>query len=156
MSVQLHEDDAADQLAVAAPPGQPPRFFKLPDFWTASPAAWLGVAEAQFLLRGTTSQRDRFALFAPSCQRCPPAGWPTSSPPLVTTVITTSGLLSCCLTSSPLTRRPRSSSPWSHWGTAAPLTFSPRGWSTSTLVRSSPVSLPCCSYAASLLQSTCS
>lgn len=61
--MNLHEDDAAAQVAAAAA-GQPPRFFKLPDFWTASPAAWFGVAEAQFLLRGTASQRDRFALVA--------------------------------------------------------------------------------------------
>ena len=38
------------------------RFYKLPDFWSASPAAWFGVVEAQFLLRGTEAQRDRFAL----------------------------------------------------------------------------------------------
>ena len=59
--MSVHEDDAAAQLAVAAPPGQAPRFFKLPDFWTASPVTWFGVAEVQFLLRGTASQRDRFA-----------------------------------------------------------------------------------------------
>ena len=59
--MSVHKDDAAAQLAVAA---QPPCFFKLPDFWTAIPAAWFGVAEAQFLLRGTMSQQDRFALVA--------------------------------------------------------------------------------------------
>ena len=59
-------DVQEDNVAAAGnqPAGQPPRFFKLPDFWTASPAAWFGVAEAQFLLRGTASQRDRFALVA--------------------------------------------------------------------------------------------
>lgn len=49
---------AAAPAAVAAPS----RFFKLPDFWTASPAAWFGVAEAQFLLRNITAQRDKFSL----------------------------------------------------------------------------------------------
>ena len=44
--MSVHKDDAADQPAIAAPPGQPPRFFKLPDFWTASPNAWFGVEEA--------------------------------------------------------------------------------------------------------------
>ena len=56
------EENAAD-LAGNPPAAQPPtRIFKLPDFWTASPAAWFGVAEAQFLLRGTTQQPERFAL----------------------------------------------------------------------------------------------
>ena len=61
--MSIHKDEAAAHLAAAMPTG-PPRFFKLPNFWIASPAAWFGVAEAQFLLRGTTSQRDRFALVA--------------------------------------------------------------------------------------------
>ena len=50
----------ADEDAVIA--NHPPRFYKLPDFWSASPAAWFGVIEAQFQLRGTTAQRDKFAL----------------------------------------------------------------------------------------------
>ena len=37
-------------------------FYKLPDFWSTSPAAWFGVVKAQFLPRGTEAQRDRFAL----------------------------------------------------------------------------------------------
>ena len=37
-------------------------FFKLPDFWASSPAAWFGVAESQFGLREVRGQRDRFAL----------------------------------------------------------------------------------------------
>ena len=49
----------ADQEAA---PAANQRFYKLPDFWSASPAAWFGVVEAQFLLRGTEAQRDRFAL----------------------------------------------------------------------------------------------
>ncbi len=61
--MDVQEDNAA-AAAGNQPAGQPPRFFKLSDFWTASPAAWFGVAEAQFLLRGTASQRDRFALVA--------------------------------------------------------------------------------------------
>ena len=44
----------------AAPPGS--RYFKLLDFWTASPAVWFGIAEAQFLLRIINSQQERFAL----------------------------------------------------------------------------------------------
>ena len=60
--MSVHEDDAADQLAVSSPPGQHPRFFKLPNFWTASLFNWFGVREAQFLLHGTTSQRDSFVL----------------------------------------------------------------------------------------------
>ena len=38
------------------------RFFKLPGFWTASPAAWFGVAEAQFLLRNIANQPERLTL----------------------------------------------------------------------------------------------
>ena len=60
--MSLHEEDTAAQQAVAA--GQAPCFFKLPHFWTASPATWFGVAEAQFLLRGTATQRECFALVA--------------------------------------------------------------------------------------------
>ena len=56
--------DIEENNVAAAQAGNPPRFFKLPDFWTASPAAWFGVAEAQFLLRGTATQRERFALLA--------------------------------------------------------------------------------------------
>ena len=58
------EENATD-LASNPPAAQPPtRFFKLPDFWTASTAAWFGVAEAQFLLCGTTTQRECLALIA--------------------------------------------------------------------------------------------
>ena len=32
--------------------------------WTASPAAWFRIAEAQFLLRNINSQQERFALVA--------------------------------------------------------------------------------------------
>ena len=38
------------------------RYYKLPDSWSASPAAWFGIVEAQFLIRGTETQRDKFAL----------------------------------------------------------------------------------------------
>ena len=57
-------DNDQQQAAAAAPPAanQHARFFKLPDFWVSSPAAWFGVAESQFILRDVTSQRDRFAL----------------------------------------------------------------------------------------------
>ena len=58
-------EEHASDLAGNPPAAQPPtRFFKLPDFWTVSPAAWFGVAEAQFLLCGTTTQRERFTLVA--------------------------------------------------------------------------------------------
>ena len=50
----------ADQDAAIA--NHPPRFYKLPDFWSASPAAWFGVVEAQFLLWGTDAQHEKFAL----------------------------------------------------------------------------------------------
>ena len=81
--MSIHEDEATDHLAVTAPTG-PSRFFKLPVFWTASPAAWFGVTEAQFLLRGTMTQQDRFDLIAAVL----PKGGPH---PMATT---TSGLLS--------------------------------------------------------------
>ena len=62
-----------EQLQQAPPP--PPEnnvqqdntrshFFKLPDFWPASPLTWFGIIEAQFDLRGVTSQRERFSLVA--------------------------------------------------------------------------------------------
>ena len=50
----------ADQDAAIA--NHPPRFYKLPDFWSASPAAWFGVIEAQFQLCGTDAQHDKFTL----------------------------------------------------------------------------------------------
>ena len=46
----------------SAPTGS--RYFKLSDLWTASTAAWFGIAEAQFLLRNINSQQERFALVA--------------------------------------------------------------------------------------------
>ena len=55
---------AAAAGAAGAAVEAPTRFFKLPDFWTGSPAAWFGVAEAQFALRGIVTQRDRFSLVA--------------------------------------------------------------------------------------------
>jgi len=55
---------ADEHVAAAGNAEQQPaaRFFKLPDFWVSSPAAWFGVAESQFGLRDVRSQRDRFAL----------------------------------------------------------------------------------------------
>jgi hypothetical protein len=35
---------------------------KLNDFWVDSPAAWFGMAEAQFHLRGITGELDRFCI----------------------------------------------------------------------------------------------
>jgi len=52
---------AADVTAAA---GQQAKFFKLPDFWPASPAAWFGVVESQFTLRSVEREADRFALVA--------------------------------------------------------------------------------------------
>ena len=70
--MSIKEGEAADQLAATAPTGSP-GFFKLPDFWTASPAARFGVVEAKFLLRGTTSQQDCFALVAAALPGSSPA-----------------------------------------------------------------------------------
>jgi len=49
------DDNAAAPAAGAAGP---------PDFWPSTSAAWFGVAESQFALRGVTSQHDRFGLVA--------------------------------------------------------------------------------------------
>ena len=54
----MEENNAAANAAA------PTRFFKLPDFWTGSPAAWFGIVEAQFEMREITSQRDKFALIS--------------------------------------------------------------------------------------------
>ena len=67
------------------------RFYKLPDFWSASPAAWFGVIEAQFQLRGTDAQRDKFALVTavlPEASTRRVSVSPTSSPLLQTRVTT--------------------------------------------------------------------
>jgi len=40
------------------------RYFKLPDFWAASPVAWFGVIESQFRLRDITAEQDKFSLVA--------------------------------------------------------------------------------------------
>ena len=58
------EENAADLAGNPAAAQPPPRFFKLPDFWTASPAAWFGVAEAQFLLHGTATHQEHFDIVA--------------------------------------------------------------------------------------------
>ena len=39
-------------------------FFKLPDFWPATPLAWFGIVESQFRIRGVTSEEDKFTLVA--------------------------------------------------------------------------------------------
>ena len=49
------EGELLPQQPAVTPAGL--RFFKLPGFWTASPAAWFGKAEAQFLLRNIAIQR---------------------------------------------------------------------------------------------------
>ena len=40
------------------------RYFKLGDFWPASPHAWFGIIESQFTLRNITSQQEKFGLVA--------------------------------------------------------------------------------------------
>jgi len=55
---------AGEAAAGEAAAGGAGKYFKLPDFWPSSIAAWFGVAEAQFDLRGVTSQRARFGLVA--------------------------------------------------------------------------------------------
>jgi len=59
-------EPAAVDAGVAA--GQPStaqaKFFKLPDFWPASPAAWFGVVDSQFRLRAVEREADKFALVA--------------------------------------------------------------------------------------------
>ena len=44
VKMSVHKDDTADQLAQGNLLAS-----SLPDFWTASPAAWFGVTEAKFL-----------------------------------------------------------------------------------------------------------
>ena len=39
-------------------------FFKLADFWAASPVAWFGGVESQFRLRGVEAEEDKFSLVA--------------------------------------------------------------------------------------------
>jgi len=58
----MTEPAANDAAATAA--GQQAKFFKLPDFWPASPAAWFGVVESQFRLRNVEQETDRFSLVA--------------------------------------------------------------------------------------------
>ena len=55
-------DSPEDPAAVADPPGVHTKFFKLPDFWANSPAAWFSIAESHFRLRGVITQIDRFSL----------------------------------------------------------------------------------------------
>ena len=55
-------DPPEDSIAAAESPAGPIKFFKLPDFWASSPAAWFGIVESHFRMRGVTSQLDRFSL----------------------------------------------------------------------------------------------
>lgn len=55
-------DDEQVEVPVVGAPAPTVKYFKLPEFWSGSVAAWFGVVEAQFALRGVTQQRDRFAL----------------------------------------------------------------------------------------------
>jgi len=78
MSDSEHEENVAagpGPAAAAAGAGEAPqvnapagraeeRYFKLPEFWPSSIPTWFGVAEAQFELRGVTSQRARLGLVA--------------------------------------------------------------------------------------------
>jgi len=65
MSQEQAADQAAGNAAAAAAQGRG-KFFKLPDFWPSSPAAWFGVVERQFLLRGVESGEDKFSLVVSS------------------------------------------------------------------------------------------
>ena len=121
------------------------RFYKLPDFWSASPAAWFGVVEAQFLLRGTEAQRDRFALVSAVL---PEASWPTSSPLQATRATPTLRRPCWRRISSPLSRRRSAFSLPSRSVSAALQSFCRRCWSWFTQARRGLVSLPCCFCAA--------
>jgi len=50
------------QGPAAVAPAAASKFFKLPEFWPSSPAAWFGVVERQFLLRSVESEDDKFSL----------------------------------------------------------------------------------------------
>ncbi len=56
--------DADDGAGAADRPAPPAKFFRLPNFWAATPSAWFGVVESQFRLRNVDSEADRFALVA--------------------------------------------------------------------------------------------
>ena len=118
----MEENQVAANAAAA-----PTHFFKLPDFWTGSPAAWFSIVEAQFEMREVTSQRDKFALISavlPEISaRCVThllAGPPETS-------ATTDSRLRCWRhTSLQHSRRRRSCCLASHLESAAPLTYWPK------------------------------
>jgi hypothetical protein len=59
---------------------------KLNDFWVDSPAAWFGMAEAQFHLRGITGELDRFCIVVAAMSRevARPVGHLIAQPDLFT------------------------------------------------------------------------
>lgn len=61
-NVHIVNDGAQNEPAPAHVGARGAKFFKLPDFWISSPHAWFGIAESQFVLRGITSEHDRFGL----------------------------------------------------------------------------------------------
>ena len=53
----MAEIQVAPQLCLAST-----KFFKLPDFWVATPNAWFGIIKSQLRLRGVDNEADRFSL----------------------------------------------------------------------------------------------
>ena len=77
VNISIQEDDAAPEMAAAAHAGHPPCLFKLPDFWTASPAAWLGVVEGQFCPGRRTSRGNSAILLSKPMTSCMSLVWAT-------------------------------------------------------------------------------
>lgn len=53
---------AEEQPAAGRDAAARSKYFKLPDFWPESTAAWFGVVERQFLLKGVEQEDDKFSL----------------------------------------------------------------------------------------------
>lgn len=58
------EEEQPEPVAPVPVPINPGKYFKLADFWTATPHAWFGVIESQFRLRNITTEEDKFGLVA--------------------------------------------------------------------------------------------
>ena len=155
--MDIEEDNAAAVQAGNPPTVQPPpHFFKLPDFWTASPATWFGVDKAQFLLCGTATQRDRFALVVtvlPEASACRVAHILAAPGNNCYDDLRATLLVAHQLTAFQKTEKLFPSEPLGSLRPSKLLSemlepVHPRE-------RSGPASSPCCSYVASLLQSAC-